>query len=71
MSGGVKAKQFICSDVYIGENTWIGANTLILKGTRIGANCVIAGGSVVLGNIPDDSIFVQKRCREVIGYDSD
>ena len=47
--------------VHIGNNVWIGAGTIILKGTTIGDNCIIAAGSVVSGVVPGGSIFVQKR----------
>ena len=64
--GGLKAGKFKCGPVTIGENSWIGANTTILRGTTIGANCVIGAGSVVKGNIPDNTILVQKREDELI-----
>ncbi|MEG2122097.1 MAG: DapH/DapD/GlmU-related protein, partial [Rikenellaceae bacterium] len=51
----------IIGEVYIGENSWIGANTVILKNTRIGANCVVAAGSVISGTYPDNSLIIQKR----------
>lgn len=60
-AGGIKSGKFTCDEVYIGENTWIGANVLILKGTHIGDNCVIAGGSVVSGVVNDNCIYYQKR----------
>lgn len=52
---------FTVAPISIGENTWIGANSVILKGTTIGKNCVIAAGSIIKGNIPDGSIIIQKR----------
>ena len=45
---------------------WIGANTVILRGTHIGANSVIAAGCVVSGNIPANTILVQKRENSLI-----
>lgn len=60
-NGGIKAGKFITAPVKIGKNSWIGANTVILRGTVIGENFVIAAGSVVKGNIPDGTVFVQKR----------
>lgn len=45
------------SEVYIGDKVWIGCNVTILKGTRIGNNCVIAAGSVVNGNFPNNSLI--------------
>tara|TARA_R110002050_G_scaffold204327_4_gene339818 strand:- start:19384 stop:19983 length:600 start_codon:yes stop_codon:yes gene_type:complete len=43
--------------VVIGNNSFIGCNVIILKGTVIGENCVIGAGSVVSGNIPKNQIW--------------
>lgn len=45
-------------DIYIGENCFIGARAMILPGTRIGKNCIVGAGSVVKGNIPDNSVVM-------------
>jgi len=50
-------------DVVIGENTWIGANTVIVPGVTIGENTVIGAGSVVTKNIPDNVVAVGNPCR--------
>lgn len=63
---GLKQGLYNLGSVEIGENTWIGANSVILKDTKIGDNCVIAAGSLVRGIIPDNTIFVQKRKSELI-----
>ena len=55
------AEEFKTSPVIIGRNCWIGAQTVILKGTKIGDNCVIGAGSLVCGNIPANSVIYQKR----------
>lgn len=52
--------------ITIGENCWIGANTVILRGTTIGDNCVVGAGCVLKGDFPDNSIIVQKRITESI-----
>lgn len=44
-----RGNNFKTSPVVIGKNVWIGANVVILKGTEIGDNCVIAAGLVVKG----------------------
>lgn len=59
--GGIKAGRFITSPVSVGNDTWIGANVVILRGTKIGNKCIIAAGSVVKGEIPDNSIYIQRR----------
>lgn len=50
-------------DVYIGENTWIGANSVIVPGVRIGKNTIIGAGSVVTKDIPDNVVAVGNPCR--------
>ena len=52
-------------DVYIGENTWIGAGVVIVPGVHIGRNTVIGAGSVVTKDIPDNVIGVGNPCRVI------
>ena len=66
--GGVKAGKFLTSPVEIGDNTWIGCNVIILRGTTIGKNCIVAAGSVLKGTYPDNSVIVQKRQTSVTTY---
>ena len=58
---GVRRNEYVTSPITIGKNCWIGANTVILRGTTIGDNCLIAAGCVVKGNYPDGSVVIQKR----------
>lgn len=66
---GLKAGKFKEADVFIGKNCWIGANTIILRGTKIGDNCVIGAGSVVSGEIPANHVFIQSRERTLKMYE--
>lgn len=43
--------------IVIGEGCFIGANSIILKGTTIGKNVVVGAGSVVSGTFPDNVII--------------
>lgn len=43
-------------EVVIGDNVWIGGNSVICPGVHIGSNVVIGAGSVVTKDIPDWSI---------------
>lgn len=45
------------ASVVIGDKVWIGCNVTILKGTRIGNNCVVAAGSIVKGVFPDNTLI--------------
>ena len=54
-------------DITIGNDVWIGRNSLVLSGTTIGDGAVIAPGSVVRGDIPAFAIAAGSPCR-VITY---
>lgn len=43
-------------DVFIGDNTWIGAGVVIVAGAHIGHGAIIAAGAVVSGKIPDMTV---------------
>ena len=49
--------------ITIGDNVWIGGNTVICPGVTIGSNVVIGAGSVVTKDIPDWCIAVGNPCR--------
>ena len=51
--------------VTIGDNVWIGGNTVICPGVTIGSNCVIGAGSVVTKDIPDWSVAAGNPCRVI------
>lgn len=42
--------------IHIKKNAWIGANVTILQGVTIGENSVVAAGSVVSKDVPDNVI---------------
>ncbi|MBX9448449.1 MAG: acyltransferase [Taibaiella sp.] len=46
--GGFKAEP-----IYIGRGTWIGAQSAITAGVRIGRSCLIAAGSIVTKSVED------------------
>jgi acetyltransferase-like isoleucine patch superfamily enzyme len=51
------ARQWPANDpVRIGSGSWLGANAVILPGTDIGRNVVVAANSVVRGHVPDFSV---------------
>lgn len=51
--------------VTIGDNVWIGGNTVVMPGVHIGSNTVIGAGSVVTKDIPDWSVAVGNPCRVI------
>ncbi len=42
--------------INIGDNCWFGANVSVLQGVTIGSGCVIAAGSVVTHDLPDNCV---------------
>lgn len=68
--GGVFSLKYKTTPIVIGNNVWIGANSIILRGTSIGNNCVVGAGCVLKGEYPDNSIIVQKRNTEITSYNT-
>ena len=54
----------IPSEIYIGNNVWIGLNAIILKGTHIGDNSIVAAGTVVKGTYHANSIITNQHIFE-------
>jgi acetyltransferase-like isoleucine patch superfamily enzyme len=46
----------ILRDIVVGDNVFIGMNSILLPGTIIGNNVIVGAGSVVRGTIPDYSL---------------
>jgi maltose O-acetyltransferase len=40
--------------IYIGDGCWVGGYCIILGGVRIGNGCIVAAGSVVTQDVPDN-----------------
>jgi maltose O-acetyltransferase len=51
--------------ITIGNNVWIGGNTVINPGVTIGDNVVIGAGSVVTKNIPSNVIAAGAPCKVI------
>lgn len=52
-------------EVTIGDNVWIGGNTVICPGVSIGSNTVIGAGSVVTKDLPAWSVAAGNPCRVI------
>ncbi|MBE6835275.1 MAG: sugar O-acetyltransferase [Ruminococcaceae bacterium] len=57
-----KAYQYN-AEIHIGNNVWIGANSVVVPGVTIGDNTVIGAGSVVTKDIPANSVAYGNPCR--------
>ncbi|MCX2718117.1 sugar O-acetyltransferase [Lentiprolixibacter aurantiacus] len=49
--------------VSIGDNVWIGGNTVIFPGVEIGNNVTIGAGSLVTKSLPDNVLAFGNPCR--------
>ncbi|WP_418460296.1 acyltransferase [Bacteroides sp.] len=56
--------------IQIGDDSWVGANSVITAGIKIGKHVVVGAGSVVTKDIPDYSIAVGNPARIIKKYDS-
>ena len=48
--------SLVAKPIHIKRNVWIGANATVLQGVTIGENSIIAAGSVVSQDVPDNTI---------------
>lgn len=59
--GGVKSGKYKASPIKIGNNVWIGAGSIILRGAEIADNSIVAAGTVVRGKFGPNSLIYQQR----------
>lgn len=55
-----KNKDFKLEKIIVKKGAAIGANATILPGITIGSNSIIAAGSVVLRDVPDNTTYIKK-----------
>lgn len=48
--------KYVTRPINIGNNVWIGANAIIIKGVTISDNAIIAAGSIVTKDVPANCI---------------
>lgn len=51
--------------IIVGNNVWFGAGVQVMPGVTIGSNVVIGGGSIVVRDIPSNSVAVGNPCRVI------
>lgn len=57
--------RYYFKDTYIGNNCFVGVNSLICPGVHIGDECVIGGGSIVTKDVPDNCMAVGVPARVI------
>jgi len=67
----ISAQGVTTKAIEIDDETWIGANSVIVAGVKIGKHCVIAGGSVVTKDVPAYSIAAGNPAKVLKRYNFD
>lgn len=55
--------------VVVGDGSWLGAGAVLLPGTRLGRNTVVAAGAVVRGEFPDHAVLAGVPAKLVRRFD--
>lgn len=55
--GGEAGDLIPAKEIHIGRNCFLGCNSIILKGTVLGDNCVVGAGAVVSGTFGDNCVI--------------
>lgn len=64
----IKEQGYRIGAITIGENCWIGSNTVILKDVNIGDNVVIGANNIIYKSIPANTVIVNKQESLISGY---
>lgn len=57
--------NLVMKSVEIGNNCWIGYDSLLLPGTKVGENTVVAAKSVLKGEYPDNVLLAGNPARVI------
>jgi acetyltransferase-like isoleucine patch superfamily enzyme len=57
-SAGQRYERKKIAGVFIGDNSFVGAFSILMPGSVIGKDCIIGAGSVVRGKVPDGSVVI-------------
>ena len=60
-----RAGSGLSKNISVGDGVWIGYRSLLLPGVRIGRGAIIAAGSVVVQDIPEDVLAGGVPCRQL------
>lgn len=55
----------LAGNVWVGELSFIGANSFVKQGIKIGNNVIIGAGSVVLQDVPDNEVWAGNPAKRI------
>lgn len=64
-----KELSLYTNEIHVGDNVLIGANSIICPGKRIGNNTIVAAGSVVTKDIPDNEVWGGNPAKYICSFD--
>lgn len=62
----VYGKYNIFGKIVVGDNVFIGLNTIILPGVSIGDNVVVGAGSIITKNLESNSVYAGNPARKIM-----
>jgi acetyltransferase-like isoleucine patch superfamily enzyme len=65
-----KRKSLLCQPIVIKCNAWVGAGATILPGVTIGENAIVAAGSVVTKDVPNNTIVAGVPAKHIKNIDA-
>ena len=70
-SGEMRSSVTKCAPIEIGDGAWLASNVMVLAGVRIGAGAIVAAGSVVTRDVPDNALVAGVPARVVRDLNAD
>lgn len=64
-----KGRRYRYNRIEIGSDVFIGVNSIILPGVKIGSNSIVAAGSVVTKSVPPGSVVGGNPARWIMSFD--
>lgn len=64
-----KYYNYYSKPIEIGNNVFIGANTVILPNIKIGSNVIIGAGSIITKDVEDNSVVVGNPARKITTFE--
>lgn len=62
---GLPARNEDVQPIVIEDNVWIGSSSIVYPGVRIGQGSVVAAGSVVMNNVPANTVVAGNPARQI------